>query len=161
MTDQHDQGEREAFEAHMDRTQPPYWRTTAHAREAWALWQAARATAPSDRAAYEGCREDLLDWKRRALKAEDSLRESEKTCDNLTRALASEVNRPTFMGEPVATAPRVRETLAELVAAYSGLVSTIGSPEATAANERDAETRFERAVAAARAVLAAAGKEKP
>lgn len=33
--------ERAAFEAHMDATAPPYWRTTAHAREAWAIWRAA------------------------------------------------------------------------------------------------------------------------
>lgn len=33
--------ERAAFEAHMDATAPSYWRTTAHAREAWAIWHAA------------------------------------------------------------------------------------------------------------------------
>jgi hypothetical protein len=60
-----------------------------------------------------------------------------------------------------ATAPKLREALAELVAAYSGMLSAIGSPDATAANERDAETRFERAIAVARAVLAAAAKDKP
>ena len=32
-----------AFEAHMDATQPPYWRTTAHARDAWQIWLASAA----------------------------------------------------------------------------------------------------------------------
>lgn len=49
----------------------------------------------ASRDAYEGCREDLLDWKRRALKAEREAR-------NLAKALADTVNRPTFMGEPAA-----------------------------------------------------------
>ena len=52
------------------------------------------ASADPSRDAYEGCREDLLDWKRRALKAEE-------TCRQLTRALGDKVNGPTFMGEPV------------------------------------------------------------
>lgn len=43
----------------------------------------------ADRDAYEGAREDLLDWKRRALAAED-----------LVRKFTREVNGPTFMGEP-------------------------------------------------------------
>lgn len=54
----------------------------------------------ADRDAYEGAREDLLDWKRRALKAEDELRKECETTAQLTRALANEVNGPTFMGEP-------------------------------------------------------------
>ena len=52
------------------------------------------ASADPSRDAYEGCREDLLDWKRRALKAEE-------TCRQLTRALGEDVNGTTFMGEPV------------------------------------------------------------
>lgn len=37
---------RQQFEAWMDSDAPPYWRTTAHAREAWQIWQAsARALA--------------------------------------------------------------------------------------------------------------------
>jgi len=39
-------GERERFEAWPNETQPPYWRTTAWAREAWPIWQAARASLP-------------------------------------------------------------------------------------------------------------------
>ena len=46
-----------------------------------------------DRMAYEGAREDLLDWKRRAL-------ESEATARQLARALTGEVNGQTFMGDP-------------------------------------------------------------
>jgi len=60
----------------------------------------APATAPDLSAAYIGAREDLAIWKKRALEAEETARQ-------LTRALAEEVNGPTFMGEPVlpATAP--------------------------------------------------------
>lgn len=54
-----------------------------------------------DRDAYEGCREDLLDWKRRALKAEAALRDEQETTSNLVRALREEVQGSTFMGEPV------------------------------------------------------------
>ena len=58
------------------------------------------ATAPDLSAAYIGAREDLAIWKKRALEAEETARQ-------LNRALAEEVNGPTFMGEPVlpATAP--------------------------------------------------------
>jgi len=55
---------------------------------------AAPATAPDLSAAYIGAREDLAIWKKRALEAEETARQ-------LTRALAEEVNGPTFMGEPV------------------------------------------------------------
>ena len=60
----------------------------------------APATAPDLSAAYIGAREDLAIWKKRALEAEETARQ-------LNRALAEEVNGPTFMGEPVlpATAP--------------------------------------------------------
>lgn len=55
---------------------------------------AAPATAPDLSAAYIGAREDLAVWKKRALEAEETARQ-------LNRALAEEVNGPTFMGEPV------------------------------------------------------------
>lgn len=45
------------------------------------------------RDAYVGAREDLEDWKRRALSAEENNRQ-------LTRALGEQVNGQTFMGEP-------------------------------------------------------------
>lgn len=54
----------------------------------------APATAPDLSAAYIGAREDLAVWKKRALEAEETARQ-------LNRALAEEVNGPTFMGEPV------------------------------------------------------------
>ena len=34
-----------AFEAYMDKFAASYWRTTGHAREAWAMWSAAVAAA--------------------------------------------------------------------------------------------------------------------
>ena len=52
------------------------------------------ATALDLSAAYIGAREDLAIWKKRALEAEETARQ-------LNRALAEEVNGPTFMGEPV------------------------------------------------------------
>lgn len=56
---------------------------------------AAQKPAEADyRDAYQGAREDLLDWKRRALAAED-----------LNRKFAAEVNGPTFMGEPAFQQP--------------------------------------------------------
>lgn len=57
------------------------------------------ASADPSRDAYEGCREDLLDWKRRALKAEE-------TCRQLTRALGDEVNGADVHGRARATCRR-------------------------------------------------------
>jgi hypothetical protein len=79
------------------------WRTEA---SVWAAaWGKARTEEQpaSDWMAYEGAREDLLDWKRRALKAEA-----------LNRKFANEVNGPSHMGEPTRLAseqePRAWET---------------------------------------------------
>lgn len=55
--------------------------------------------------AYRGARDDLLDWKRRALEAEAALRQEQEITGNLSRALAEEVNSPAFMGEPVSRRP--------------------------------------------------------
>ena len=59
------------------------------------------AAAPAQQArgndmrdAYAGARDDLLDWKRRALEAEA-----------LVRNFVREVNGPTFMGKPASSAP--------------------------------------------------------
>jgi len=73
----------------------------------------APATAPDLSAAYIGAREDLAIWKKRALEAEETARQ-------LTRALAEEVNGPTFMGEPVlpATAPAQPEIVDLLAEMY-------------------------------------------
>lgn len=62
--------------------------------------------------AYRGARDDLMDWKRRALEAEALLSAERGTSANLADALAKEVNGPTFMGEPALRA--ARETLPEL-----------------------------------------------
>lgn len=50
--------------------------------------------------AYQGAREDLAIWKRRALEAEAKVREQDRIIENLGNALNDE-NGPTFMGEPV------------------------------------------------------------
>lgn len=58
--------------------------------------------------AYQGAREDLAIWKRRALEAESKIREQDQIIDNLGNALNDE-NGPTFMGEPVIRAGGVDE----------------------------------------------------
>ena len=50
--------------------------------------------------AYQGAREDLTIWKRRALEAEKALQEERIITERLGNAL-NEENGPTFMGEPV------------------------------------------------------------
>ena len=50
--------------------------------------------------AYQGAREDLAIWKRRALEAEKALQEERIITERLGNAL-NEENGPTFMGEPV------------------------------------------------------------
>lgn len=61
--------------------------------------------------AYQGAREDLAIWKRRALEAESKIREQDQIIDNLGNALNDE-NGPTFMGEPVIRAGGVDERAA-------------------------------------------------
>ncbi len=81
----------------MNELKPCPFEAKAEAIAAWTRRRAQpepAASADPSRDAYEGCREDLLDWKRRALKAEE-------TCRQLTRALGEDVNGTTFMGEPV------------------------------------------------------------
>ena len=68
----------------------------------------APATAPDLSAAYIGAREDLAVWKKRALEAEETARQ-------LNRALAEEVNGPTFMGEPVLPATAPEKTVKEIM----------------------------------------------
>ena len=50
--------------------------------------------------AYQGAREDLAFWKRRALEAERKVIEQDRIIEKLGNALNDE-NGPTFMGEPV------------------------------------------------------------
>ena len=68
--------------------------------------------------AYQGAREDLAIWKRRALEAETKIREQDQVIDNLGNALNAE-NGPTFMGEPVFSAGVVDERAA-FEAAFEG-----------------------------------------
>lgn len=49
--------------------------------------------------AYQGAREELLIWKRRALEAEAKIRDQDRIIENLGDAL-NEENGPTRMGEP-------------------------------------------------------------
>lgn len=76
-------------------------------QEAWAQSRAALAQ-PSPAGefgdAYQGAREDLAIWKRRALEAEQALREERILTERLGNALNDE-NGPTFMGEPNVTQP--------------------------------------------------------
>lgn len=74
-------------------------------RMAFDAWKIARAAlaqpSPSGEFgdAYQGAREDLAIWKRRALEAEQALREEKILTERLGNALNDE-NGPTFMGEP-------------------------------------------------------------
>lgn len=73
-------------------------------REALTVIQARAALAQPSPAgeygdAYQGAREDLAIWKRRALEAEQALREEKILTERLGNALNDE-NGPTFMGEP-------------------------------------------------------------
>lgn len=60
--------------------------------------------------AYQGSREDLAIWKRRALEAESRIREQDQIIENLGNALNAE-NGPTFMGEPVIQQPQSAEAV--------------------------------------------------
>lgn len=75
----------------------------------WKGWQARAALAQPSPAgefsdAYQGAREDLAIWKRRALEAEQALREEKILTERLGNALNDE-NGPTFMGEPKVEQP--------------------------------------------------------
>ncbi|MDU4251423.1 hypothetical protein [Pseudomonas sp.] len=75
----------------------------------WVGWQARAALAQPSPAgefgdAYQGAREDLAIWKRRALEAEQALREEKILTERLGNALNDD-NGPTFMGEPNVAQP--------------------------------------------------------
>lgn len=59
---------------------------------------------PEFGAPYQGAREEVAIWKRRALEAEAKIREQDVIIDGLGNSLNSE-NAPTFMGEPNAHHP--------------------------------------------------------
>lgn len=86
--------------------EPPGMREDAIARyyfDAGAALTRTAATAaqeaPDMRDAYEGAREDLAIWKRRALEAERDIREERERCSRLVDELNAE-SGPTHMGEP-------------------------------------------------------------
>ena len=69
--------------------------------------------------AYQGAREDLAIWKRRALEAEAKVRHQDQIIDQMGEDLNA-INGPTFMGEPVLPAAqdqgevqRLRKALSE------------------------------------------------
>ncbi|NMZ77681.1 hypothetical protein HBO32_31775, partial [Pseudomonas nitroreducens] len=75
----------------------------------WAIEKARAALAQPSPAgefgdAYQGAREDLAIWKRRALEAEQALREEKILTERLGNALNDD-NGPTFMGEPNVAQP--------------------------------------------------------
>ena len=55
--------------------------------------------------AYQGAREDLAIWKRRALEAEARVRQQDQIIDRMGEDLNA-INGPTFMGEPVLPSER-------------------------------------------------------
>ena len=77
--------------------------------------------------AYQGAREDLAIWKRRALEAESALRTEQKASSRLA-AEVNEANGPTHLGEPVQpervtlTDLQIDEFLPLVVAGYSALI---------------------------------------
>lgn len=77
------------------------------------LYLAPQVSNPDFADAYEGAREDLAIWKRRALEAERALRAERETSSRLVAALNAE-NGPTHMGEPSAKASQtVRDVAAK------------------------------------------------
>ena len=84
-------------------------------------WLAAAPAQPAVQGefgdAYQGAREDLAFWKRRALEAEAKVRHQDQIIDQMGEDLNA-INGPTFMGEPVLPASpakpeaqRLREAL--------------------------------------------------
>lgn len=60
--------------------------------------------------AYQGAREDLAIWKRRALEAEARVRQQDQIIDQMGEDLNA-INGPTFMGEPVLPRQQAREVV--------------------------------------------------
>lgn len=79
--------------------------------QAGAAYQRAKQPQSEYGDAYQGSREDLAIWKRRALEAESRIREQDQIIENLGNALNAE-NGPTFMGEPVIQQPQSAEAVA-------------------------------------------------
>ncbi|CAB3899748.1 hypothetical protein [Achromobacter deleyi] len=88
-----------------------------------ASYAAPQASKPDFADAYEGAREDLAIWKRRALEAERDLRAERETSSRVAGALNAE-NGPTHMGEP---APQASEAVRD-----SGAETSMIKPESRA-----------------------------
>ena len=82
------------------------------------LHAASQASRPDFADAYEGAREDLAIWKRRALEAERDLRAERETSSRLVAELNAQ-NGPTHMGEPAPQASDY-EVVGEVAFSYDG-----------------------------------------
>ena len=98
--------------------------------------------APSFADAYQGAREEVAIWKRRALEAEA-----------LTRKFIAEINGPTYMGEPAQPAPSVPDGWLQHAARMATLAKKLREPdwclESIREMQRELRTLEEAALAAA------------
>src|SRR5690606_12669348 len=99
-----------------DRTVAERWR--AKGWPVQSLYAAPQASKPDFADAYEGAREDLAIWKRRALEAERDLRAERETSSRLVAELNAQ-NGPTHMGEPAPQASDY-EVVGEVAFSYEG-----------------------------------------
>ena len=72
--------------------------------------------------AYQGAREDLAIWKRRALEAEARVRQQDQIIDQMGEDLNA-INGPTFMGEPVLLSKRQSGVVMPDVSAMAKVLS--------------------------------------
>lgn len=101
-------GEREAFEAWLGITPCGAAHNLAvKAFQAGAAYQRQQVEYGD---AYQGAREDLAIWKRRALEAEARVRQQDQIIDQMGEDLNA-INGPTFMGEPVLPRQQAREVV--------------------------------------------------
>lgn len=95
-----------------------YWPADCEFKCNYELHPLTAAPAPADSGeygdAYQGAREDLAIWKRRALAAEKKIREQDEVIGNLANAINAE-NGTMFMGEPSIHADSALERLRERV----------------------------------------------
>lgn len=108
-------GEREAFEAEwkrviIDEANTPEKHKAFVCFSLGAAYQRAQPQSEYGEA-YQGAREDLAIWKRRALEAEARVRQQDQIIDQMGEDLNS-INGPTFMGEPVIQQPQSAEAVA-------------------------------------------------
>ena len=99
-------GERDAYEA-WKLSMQPYGFDGFDAYQAGAAHQRQHGEYGD---AYQGAREDLAIWKRRALEAEARVRQQDQIIDQMGEDLNA-INGPTFMGEPVLPRQQAREVV--------------------------------------------------